>query len=196
MVKVIGVGAAPGLLTEQAKKEINRAKTVYGSRRAINIVKNHIKGKKVILTDYNEIKNKKLTDDDVILSTGDPMVLGLGYLGDEIISGISSVQLVCARLKIDMSNACIIDGHSKNEYYVKDELNKVLSIKRVAIIVGRPKMDILNIFSDDKNKCKDLDLVLLEDVGYPIEKITYGNKDNIPEITSSLAILVVRQINE
>jgi cobalt-precorrin-7 (C5)-methyltransferase len=190
MVKVIGVGAAPGLLTEQARREIENAGTVYGSKRAIDMVRNYIKGKKVVLADYNGIKNKKLSDDNVILSTGDPMVLGLGYLGDEIVSGISSVQLVCARLKIDMTDVCIIDGHSKDEYYVKDELNKVLSIKRVAMIVGRPKMDISKIFNDEL--CKDLDLILLEDVGYPIEKITYGDKENIPKITSSLAILVVR----
>lgn len=194
MVKVIGVGAAPGLLTDQALREIERAKTVYGSKRAIDMVKNQIKGKKVVLTNYDEIKNKKLTDEDVILSTGDPMVLGLGYLGDKVVPGISSVQLVCARLKIDMSNVCIINGHSKDEYYVKNELDKVLSIRRVAIIVGRPKMDIAKILSDERYR--DLDLVLLENVGYPTEKIIYGNKNNIQEITSNLAILVVKQIDE
>jgi len=190
MVKVIGVGAAPGLLTEQAKHEIENAGVVYGSKRAIDMVKSYIRGKKIILTDYDGIKNKKLTDDEVILSTGDPMVLGLSYLGDEVISGISSVQLVCARLKIDMSKICIIDGHTKDEKYVKDELKKVLSIKRVAIIVGRPKMNVSEILKGEISK--DLEIILLEDVGYPIEKITYGKTDNIPKITSNLAILVVK----
>ena len=35
-MKIIGVGCGPGLLTEQAKKELKRARFAYGSDRAIS----------------------------------------------------------------------------------------------------------------------------------------------------------------
>ncbi|RJS71581.1 MAG: cobalt-precorrin-7 (C(5))-methyltransferase, partial [Candidatus Syntrophoarchaeum sp. WYZ-LMO15] len=36
-MKIVGVGAAPGMLTEEAIREIKRAKVIYGSKRAIEI---------------------------------------------------------------------------------------------------------------------------------------------------------------
>ena len=37
-----------------------------------------------------------LAKDAVILSTGDPMLAGLGYLAGEVIPGISSSEVVCS----------------------------------------------------------------------------------------------------
>lgn len=181
MVKVVGVGAAPNLLTEEAKEIIKNASVVYGSERAINLAKEYIRGKIVVLKSFKDVN---IASTDVILSTGDPMVSGLSYLGDEIISGISSIQLVCARLKIDLCDSCVIDGHAKDEKYIKKELEKALSIDRIAIIIGHRRMDLEKILSGKIN------VVICENMGYPGEEIRYGDTDDIPEISSDMVIVV------
>jgi|Cruoilmetagenom7_1024161.scaffolds.fasta_scaffold04445_6 precorrin-6y C5,15-methyltransferase (decarboxylating), CbiE subunit len=184
MVKVVGVGAAPNLLTEEAKEILKNASVVYGSERAINLAKEHIRGKIVVLKSFKDVN---IASTDVILSTGDPMVSGLSYLGDEIIPGISSIQLVCARLKIDLCDSCVIDGHAKDEKYIKEELEKALSIDRIAILIGHRRMDLEKILSGAKR----LKVVICEDMGYPGEEIKYGYTDDIPEISSDMVIVVV-----
>ncbi len=37
-MKIIGVGCGPGMLTEQAIREISRAKIIFGSQRSIELV--------------------------------------------------------------------------------------------------------------------------------------------------------------
>ena len=44
-MKIIGVGAGPGLLTKEAIKAIENAKIIFGSKRAIELAKEHIKCK-------------------------------------------------------------------------------------------------------------------------------------------------------
>ena len=190
MVKVVGVGAAPNLLTEEAKEIIKNASVVYGSKRAINLAEEYIRGKIVVLKSFKDLKDVNIASTDVILSTGDPMVSGLSYLGDEIISGISSIQLVCARLKIDLCDSCIIDGHAKDERYIKEELEKALSIDRIAIIIGHRKMNIEKILSGISGESERLNVVVCEDMGYPGEEIKYGDTDDIPEISSDMVIVV------
>ena len=99
-MKVVGVGCGPGMLTMAAIKEIAGAKRIYGSRRAIDIADGHItKGCEVIeIEDYAKLRENK--GDAVVLSTGDPLLAGLGYLGGEIVPGISSMQVAFARLQL------------------------------------------------------------------------------------------------
>src|SRR3990172_8100624 len=118
-MKIIGVGAGPGLLTKEAIKAIENAKIIFGSRRAVELAKEYIKCKASILTDYT-LRN--LPADAVVLSTGDPMLSGLGKYarkGDQIIPGISSLQIACARLCLEIDNIAVITAHSRNIMTVK-----------------------------------------------------------------------------
>ena len=84
-MKIIGVGCGPGMLTEQAVREISRSTMIYGSDRAIELAKSHIPFDCMVKT-IDDFKNlNTLPEDAVILSTGDPMLAGLGYLSGEVI---------------------------------------------------------------------------------------------------------------
>ena len=87
---VVGVGCGPGMLTERAIAIIRDAELIYGSKSAIERAAPHICSGCVVrtITDYKALR--KLPENAVVLSTGDPMLAGLGYLGGEVISGISS----------------------------------------------------------------------------------------------------------
>ena len=112
-MKIIGVGCGPGMLTEQAIREISKAEIIYGSDRAIDLAQSCIPVGCVVKTidDFKQLKN--LPDNVVILSTGDPMLAGLGYLPGEVICGISSFQLATARLKIPVSRVSVVVAHGK-----------------------------------------------------------------------------------
>ena len=49
----------------------------------------------------------------VVLSTGDPMLSGLGYLEGQVIPGISSMQVACARLKISQLRMVPVTLHGR-----------------------------------------------------------------------------------
>ena len=77
-MKIVGVGCGPGMLTEQAAQTIRPARFIYGSSRAIEMVKKIIPENCTVrsISDYRNLS--QLPDNAVILSTGDPMLAGLG----------------------------------------------------------------------------------------------------------------------
>ena len=77
---IVGVGTGPKMLTQEAGEIINQARLIYGSERAIDLVRDHIfPGSLVIvIEDYGKLAS--LPEAAVVLSTGDPMLSGLGYL--------------------------------------------------------------------------------------------------------------------
>ncbi len=184
-MKVVGVGPAPGHLTESAIREIENARIVYGSRRALKIAERYIRGKKIVLKTFKGIK---LEGHGVILSTGDPMVSGLGHMGDEIIPGISSVQLVCAKLKVDLCECVVIDAHGRKLNSVEGDLKKTIEMGRYAIILGDDKFSMKEL----ENMIGDRYCWICENLGYRDERIVHCRISESPEIKSSLVIVVVR----
>ena len=125
-MKIIGVGCGPGMLTEQAIREISRATIIYGSDRAIALAKSHIPFDCTVKT-IDDFKNlDKLAKDAIILSTGDPMLAGLGYLSGVVIPGISSLQVATARLHIPVSRVSVVVAHGKgHEKGMQDTVEEV-----------------------------------------------------------------------
>ena len=184
-MKVVGVGPAPGFLTEIAIEEIKKARIIYGSKRALDISEKYIQGVSVVLKDFKAIEPE---EGAIILSTGDPMVSGIGYMGDEIIPGISSVQLVCARLKIDLCNSVVIDAHGKEMQSIEKDLKKTIEMGRYAIILADKKFSLKKL----KDTIGDRDCWICENLGYVNERITFCKTSHSPRIESSLTIVVVR----
>ena len=110
---IVGVGAGPGMLTEEAIKAISFARMIYGSERAIEIARQHISPDCTvhIIEDYKKLR--KLPESAVVLSTGDPMLSGLGYLGGKVVPGISSMQVACARLRISQLRMVPVTLHGR-----------------------------------------------------------------------------------
>ena len=110
---VVGVGCGPGMLTYEAIKAIEAASLIYGSVRSIILAKPHIGPacRVEVIEDYGNLD--ALPKDSVVLSTGDPMLAGLGHLGDEVIPGVSSMQLAFARLKLPLENGTVVSVHCR-----------------------------------------------------------------------------------
>ncbi len=144
MLAVVGVGIARGHLTERGKKLIEEADVVYGSKKAIDLVRDVIKGEVVVLRRfdeevYREIEKAGREKNVVVLSTGDPMVSGLGLRlrADVIESGISSVLVALARLGKDLCDVVVVDCHASDFEECLEELERVLEIRPALVLVTR-----------------------------------------------------------
>ena len=81
---------------------ISGATVIFGSKRAIALAAAHIPRGCTVKEMTTFRPELPIPDDAVVLSTGDPQLAGLGYLGGEIIPGISSLQVAAARLGIPL----------------------------------------------------------------------------------------------
>ncbi|MEI8330834.1 MAG: SAM-dependent methyltransferase [Methanomicrobiales archaeon] len=108
---IIGVGSGPGMLTEETIRAIKVATAIHGSDRAIEIAQPFIApGRDVgTIDDFKALH--RLPDDVVVLSTGDPMLAGLGYLAGTVIPGIASLKVAAARLHISLARTSVVVAH-------------------------------------------------------------------------------------
>ncbi|HQI55074.1 MAG TPA: SAM-dependent methyltransferase, partial [Methanothrix soehngenii] len=110
---IVGVGIGPGMMTQEAGEAIGRARLIYGSKRSIDLAREYIDPDCIVreIEDYKRLSS--LPEEAVVLSTGDPMLSGLGYLPGRVIPGISSLQVACARLKISELDVVPITVHGR-----------------------------------------------------------------------------------
>ncbi len=188
---IVGVGAGPGLLTQEAIEAISNAKLIYGSKRAIELARLHIKpGCSVhVIADYKKLR--ELPEDTIILSTGDPMLGGLGYLKGRVIPGISSMQLACARLGISQIDLVPITLHGR--------AMSPDSVARIAFEIknGRSVFLLTDDRTDLTTLCRYLeaeglsrDVAVLTNLGYPEETINLARTNN-PIKASALSCVVI-----
>lgn len=190
-MKIVGVGAGPGLLTKEAIKAIENAVIIFGSQRAIEMAKEHIKCKSSMLKDYTL---RDLPENAVILSTGDPMLSGLGKYAkktDEIIPGISSVQIACARLCLEMDELSIITAHSRDIVIVKERLLIELKNGKNIALLPDPSFGVGEIGSFIKNAGFSKRISICENLGYPEERILTGTTDELPVAGSDMYCVII-----
>ncbi len=194
MIYIVGIG--PGdkeYLTLKAIKIVENADLVVGSERALKLF-NIDEDKKITLTknlieelknliNNNNIKNKNV----VILSTGDPCFSGLlktllkiGAKKEdiEVVSGISSIQIAAARLKISWEDYNIITLHGK-EKNKKKLLNLIKNNENVIFLPNNLKEDAKFLIDNGINP--DTKIWVLENLTYPNEKI---NLKSLKEIAN------------
>lgn len=189
-MKVIGVGCGPGLLTQEALMELRDARKLYGSGRAIELAKDHISpGCEVLkIADYSKIG--EMPGDAVILSTGDPMLAGLGRAGAENVPGISSMQVAFARLGLPLVGAIALSAHGRGHemaiYETMDELRR----GRHVYIIADPGFDIKVLARRLLSEGLDCHLAICEDLGYNKERISVGTAVSPPAARSKLFSVV------
>jgi cobalt-precorrin-7 (C5)-methyltransferase len=176
---IVGVGAGPQMLTAQAAQAVAQARLIYGSERAIDLVREHINPncKVRVIEDYKKLHN--LAEDAVVLSTGDPMLSGLGYLKGKVIPGISSLQVACARLRISQLKVVPITVHGRS-----------LDPDTIAFELRRGKCVFLltDDGTDMQSLCRYLEsqglhrkVASLTDLGYPEERIELADTSCPPQ---------------
>lgn len=194
-MKIVGVGAGPNLLTKEAISAIGNAEIIFGSQRAIELAKEHIKCRTHLLTDYTL---KTLPENAVVLSTGDPMLSGLGKYarkGDEIITGISSLQLACSRLCLDLETLSVITAHSRDINTVKKRLLTDLKVGKNVFILPDAAFGTREVAEFLKNNGLTRKIIMCQQLGYPEEKIVTGTTEVPPTVENNMYSLIITSSN-
>jgi len=192
-MKIVGVGCGPGMLTQEAIRVIASATSVYGSDRAIELARTHIP-KSCDVRSIDDFKNlSHLPEDAVILSTGDPMLAGLGYLSGEVIPGISSLQVAAARLRLPLARVAMVVAHGKG--HEKGMQETLLELKRgkIVFLLADPKFDVGELYRrlSAAEIPAPVQIAVCENLGYPDERIVTGDLFAPPVPAASLYSLVI-----
>lgn len=190
-MKIVGVGAGPNFITGEAISAIKGAKMIFGSKRALELAKEHINCETREITDYSM---RSIPEDAVILSTGDPMFSGLGKFAkkeDTIIPGISSFQLACSRLHLDIESFCLLSAHSGNIEVVKTRL--ILELETSKNIFILPYMTFgVNEVSDFLRSHGLFRIIwVCERLSYPDERIAKGTTIEPPTAGSDMYCIII-----
>ncbi|OKY78372.1 MAG: Precorrin-6B methylase 1 [Candidatus Methanohalarchaeum thermophilum] len=186
-MKIVGVGPAEGYLTEKAKDAIRSSKEIWGSDRSLNIVSDYISDtcEVNVINDYSSLDD--LPEDATVLSTGDPMLSGLGYLDGEVINGISSLQLACAELGLSMLDVISVSIHGRdNEKERYDEISLELSRNKKVFLIPDPGFDLSDLIKVFKERGLNIRIYLLSRLGYEDQEIVVGDVSDPPRIDSEL----------
>ncbi len=191
MMIVVGVGCGPGMLTHEAIRAIETASHIYGSERSIVLAKPYIgqECKVEVIKDYGNLD--QLSKDSVVLSTGDPMLAGLGHYGDEVIPGVSSMQLAFARLKLPLERGVVVSVHGKAKEDATKEVVEEVGRGRVVFLLADPTFDMTKFASQLSNRGLACKIIVCENLGYENESIGFGNNLRPPTIASELFSLIV-----
>ncbi|WOX55208.1 MULTISPECIES: cobalt-precorrin-7 (C(5))-methyltransferase [unclassified Methanoculleus] len=176
-MKIVGVGCGPGMLTAEAVRVIAGASLIYGSARAIALARETIPpGCEVHeITDYRCLR--LLPSHAVVLSTGDPMLAGLGYLPGEVVPGISSLQVVFARLKVPLTKAAVVSAHGTDHARAVAEAREGILAGRVVFLLADPAFSVGALAAVLPPETR---IAVCEDLGYPEERIVVGTAAEPP----------------
>lgn len=188
---IVGVGAGPSMLTQEAIKTISEASLIYGSERAIKIAGLHIKSECSVHIIENYKKLRELPDKAVILSTGDPMLSGLGYLKGHVIPGISSMQVACARLRISQLEMTPITLHGRSmDAGPLDRIIHEIRSGRCVFLLTDGLTDLVSICSRLEKENLSRDVAVLTELGYPEEKIKLCRTTDLLEAPGLSCVVV------
>ena len=188
---VVGVGCGPGMLTHEAIRAIETASLIYGSERSIVLARPHIglACRVEVIRDYGSLD--QLPKDSLVLSTGDPMLAGLGHLGDEVIPGVSSMQLAFARLKLPLERGTVVSVHGKAKEDATREVAEEINRGKTVFLLADPSFDMIKFASELTEHRLECKIIVCENLGYENESIGFGDNLRPPTITSELFSLIV-----
>lgn len=188
---VIGVGCGPGMLTVDAVSRLSKASKVYGSERAIEMVKRYLPaGCEVsVIKDYSRLDG--LPKDAILLSTGDPMLAGLGHLGEEVVPGISSMQCAFSRLRLPLTRAAVVNAHGKDQDAARKEMLEEVVRGRIPFVLTEPDFDLEALAREMADSGIDCTIIVLENLGYDDEAISFGNAGHLPSVSAKLYSLIL-----
>lgn len=189
-MKIIGVGCGPKMMTEAAIAAVSSATLIYGSDRAIALAAAYIPEdcKVHTITDYKALRS--LPDVAVILSTGDPMLAGLGYLDGEIIPGISSLSYAAARMHLPLTRVVLVNAHGKDHEKAREEVMSFVAAGRIAVVIADPAFSVEAMAKALETAGQHCRIAVCENLGYSDERIATGTSDAPPIPAGDLFIVV------
>ncbi len=189
-MRIVGVGCGPGLLTERAAAIIHEADEVWGSARAIALAACVLRPGCPVheIEDYRGLRDLPLGA--VVLSTGDPMLSGLGYLPGEAEPGISSLQLALARLRIPWTRVAVLTAHGRDHDEAVTAAADEVARGRVVFLIADPAFSVPALADVLAPLGDDIRIAICEDLGYPGERIACGTVAVPPEPSSPLFVVL------
>ena len=191
---ITGVGVGPNMLTQEAIEAIQNASIIYGSKRAIELASKYIRCEARKIGNYKTLH--LLPEDAVVLSTGDPMFSGLGKFageGDRIIPGISSLQVACARLGVNLTDLAVITAHGRDPAPAKEALVQELKLGKNIFMLPDVSFGAKEVAAVLRELEINAHIYTCEQLGYPDERISVGNVDAPPVVGSDMyCIMIVR----
>ena len=103
---------------------------------------------------YREIEREAMEVDVAVLSTGDPMVAGLGrfFKSASIIPGISSVQVALGRMGADLCDVTVFNAHSMEPDYSRGKNILILAKKGVRLNFPGRRLKVLENLENNEEK--------------------------------------------
>jgi len=136
MIKVVGIGAGGKTLTLEAIEAIRKAEVIIGYSRYLDMIRDYIENAEIISSDVSDIKLRieeslKFSDKNtVVISSGDPMIYGMGSrlfkYNVEIIPGVTAASLASSIAKVPLDDFVTI-SLSTYTRSLKEIENKLIS---------------------------------------------------------------------
>jgi cobalt-precorrin-7 (C5)-methyltransferase len=188
---IVGVGCGPGLMTQQAMEAIRGAEIIYGSKRSIGLAREFIAPTAVvkIIEDYSRMG--ELPENATILSTGDPMLAGLGRPGHAIIPGISSMQVAFSHLGLPLIRAIAITAHGTGHGAATEETIRELKCGKNIFLLTEPSFPFGELVAGLVREEIECQIAVCEELGYPEERIAVGTPRSPPEVRSKLYSVIL-----
>lgn len=205
--KIYVIGAGPGspdYVTPIARKVVQGAHLIVGSKRALSLFSENIKGEVLPLTSENvgktieyAIKSAKIGKIVAILSTGDPGFAGLlrpvlNNITDdvkvEVIPGISSIQMCAARLNICWDETDLFSFHEGASHEKKARLAEAVKGGRSIMLLPDPKSfppNEIAKFLINSGISEETTVFICENLTLPNEKIIMGTLKRILKLDFS-----------
>lgn len=189
-MRIVGVGCGPGLLTERSAAIIRGAVEVWGSPRALELAAAAIRPGCPLraIEDYRGLRD--LGPGAVVLSTGDPMLSGLGYLPGDVEPGISSLQLALARLRIPWTRVAVITAHGRDHDEASAASADEVARGRVVFLIADPGFPVPALAARLSSLGDTVRIAVCEDLGYPGERIAVGSVAAPPVPSSPLFVVL------
>ena len=177
MITVVGIGA-DGLvgLSDEARAELRRAQTIYGSRRQLDLLDDSVAAERREWPSPMMPALRALPDDVHVLASGDPMLHGVGgtlmrLFGPakvRVLPHVSSVTLACARMGWSVQDTEVISLVTAEPYAAVRRGGQaiVLSSDRTS-----PRALAIRLNALGRG---DSEFTVLEQLGGPSERVRGG----------------------
>lgn len=206
IIKVVGIGPGDGrYITPLAQEMIKAAEVLVGGRRQLETLASPHQEQFIIgnnlpaVLDY--IKEQSRAKSVVVLASGDPGLFSIGTylvenLGEELlefIPGISSVQLMFARLRRPWQDARIMSLHGRS---IDDLNDQLLSKGTTALLTGGewiPQKIAAYLIKAGLHDCQ---VAVGQNLSYPDEKIVRSTLQELAQMPEDFSNSVMVIFNE
>lgn len=198
MITIVGIG--PGkreLILNEGLELIRQADLVIGSTRQLAVFPELAEEKQQVLPKkLSELKlflEGNLAKDCVVLASGDPLLYGIGnwlscQFADEqvrIISGISSIQYLFAKMKLSQNDCYLTSSHGK-----QPDMALLIMLPKVAMVTDKG-FGPYEIAQAALASGKPKRLLIGENLSYPNERIEWLAAAEVPQRDYSMNVVVM-----